>query len=60
MNQERKQQHDHEANTEPDSHDNRLERIVKHIEPPGRDVTDDDLRDPGRMTPDPKPVDNRS
>jgi hypothetical protein len=59
MNSEQ-QRHDHNANTQPDKHDNLLEKIVKHLEPPGRDVTDDDLRDPGRMTPNDKPVDNRS
>jgi hypothetical protein len=51
---------DHDANTQPDREDSKLERIVKHIEPPGRDVTDDDLKDPGRMTPGATPTDNRS
>jgi hypothetical protein len=51
---------DHEANTQPDRQDSKLERLVKHIEPPGRDVTDDDLKDPGRMTPDANRTDNRS
>ncbi|HYC42286.1 MAG TPA: hypothetical protein VEB70_04785 [Noviherbaspirillum sp.] len=50
----------HEANTQPDQEDSKLERLVKHIEPPGRDVTDDDLKDPGRMTPNSTPTDNRS
>ena len=51
---------DHDANTKPDRHDNMLERAAKHIDPPGRDVTDDDLKDPGRMTPAAPPADNRS
>lgn len=51
---------DHEANTQPDRQDSKLERLVKHIEPPGHDVTDDDLKDPGRMTPGAPPTDNRS
>jgi len=51
---------DHDANTEPDREDSTLERLVKHIVPPGRDVTDDDLKDPGRMTPDARPTDNRT
>ena len=59
MNQERKQ-HEHEADTQPDRRDSALERLVKHIEPPGREVTDDDVKDPGRMTPGQKHVDNRS
>lgn len=54
------QGHDHKANTEPDKKDSTVERIVKKVEPPGRDVTDDDLRDPGRMTPGAPPTDNRS
>lgn len=51
---------DHDAKTQPDRQDSKLERVVKHIEPPGRDVTDDDLKDPGRMTPASTPTDNRS
>lgn len=51
---------DHDANTQPDRQDSKLERLVKHIEPPGREVTDDDLKDPGRMTPGATPTDNRS
>lgn len=51
---------DREANTEPDQKDSALERAAKKIDPPGRDATDDDLRDPGRMTPDTPPADNRS
>jgi hypothetical protein len=51
---------DHEAKTQPDRHDSKLERVVKQVEPPGREVTDDDLKDPGRMTPGSVPTDNRS
>lgn len=52
--------HDHDANREPDSKDNKLERIVKQIVPPSQEVSDDDLKDPGRMTPAAPPTDNRS
>jgi hypothetical protein len=51
---------DHEANQEPDEQDTKLERIVKKIVPPSHEVTDDDLKDPGGMTPDAPPTDNRS
>jgi len=51
---------DHDANPQPDSKDSKLERLAKQIDPPGRDVTDDDLKDPGRMTPGAPPTDNRS
>jgi len=51
---------DHTANTVPDKDDSKLERIAKIVDPPGRDVKDDDLNDPGRMTPGAPPVDNRS
>lgn len=59
MNQESKQ-HEHEANTQPDRKDNVLERLAKLIDPPGREVPDEDLKDPGRMTPGQNRVDNRS
>jgi hypothetical protein len=54
------QQHDHHANRDRDKDDNSLERLAKAIDPPGREVTDDDLIDPGRMTPGQTRVDNRS
>lgn len=38
----------------------RLERIASRIDPPGREVRDEDLKDPGRMTPGAPPADNRS
>lgn len=38
----------------------RLENIASKIDPPGRDVSDEDLKDPGRMTPGAPPTDNRS
>lgn len=63
MNQESKQ-HEHEENTQPntqpDRKDNALERLAKLIDPPGREVPDEDLKDPGRMTPGQNRVDNRS
>lgn len=52
--------HDHKANNEPDKEDTKLERIAKKIDPPGREVTDDDLKNPGGMTPGATPTDNRS
>lgn len=54
------QQHDHHANRNPDKDDNVLERMAKIIDPPGREVSDDDLKDPGRMTPGSNRTDNRS
>lgn len=43
-----------------DPKDSKLERIAKQIVPPSQDVTNDDLKDPGRMTPAAPPTDNRS
>ncbi|NEX60538.1 hypothetical protein [Noviherbaspirillum galbum] len=54
------QLHDHHANRNPSPSDSRLENLAKRIDPPGREVTDDDLKDPGRMTPDSTRTDNRS
>lgn len=42
---------DHDAKIQPGRHDSKLEHLVKHIEPPGRDVTEEDLKDSGRMAP---------
>lgn len=53
-------QHEHEANRDPDKNESVLDRIAKTIDPPGREVSTDDLKDPGRMTPGAPPVDNRS
>lgn len=50
----------HSGHREPDKQDGALERLVKHIEPPGHEVSTDDLKDPGRMTPDSRRTDNRS
>ena len=38
----------------------KLERLARKIDPPSREVSDEDLRDPGRMTPNSTPTDNRS
>jgi hypothetical protein len=38
----------------------KLERLAKEIDPPSREIPDKDLKDPGRMTPDAPPADNRS
>lgn len=40
--------------------DTALERAAKKIVPPSHNVTTDDLKDPGRMTPNAPPTDNRS
>lgn len=40
--------------------ENIVERTARRIIPPGTDVNDEDLEDPGRMTPDAPPTDNRS
>jgi hypothetical protein len=37
-----------------------LEELAKKVDPPGREVSDDELKDPGRMTTGAPPVDNRS
>lgn len=42
------------------SDDNIVERTAKRIVPPGTDVDNKDIEDPGRMTPDASPTDNRS
>jgi len=45
---------------EEDEYGTRLEKAASKVEPPGREVSDDDIFDPGRMTPGAPPVDNRS
>lgn len=54
------QKHDDHANRDPDKHDSELEKLAKQVDPPGRETSDDDLRDPGNMTPDATPTRNRS
>lgn len=46
--------------TEEKEDDGLLERIAREIDPPGREVSDQDLKDPGRMTPGARPTVNRS
>jgi hypothetical protein len=53
-------QHDSKANPAPNKNDTALERLAKHVDPPGREVSDEDLKNPGQMTPGAPPVDNRS
>lgn len=48
------------TNTKPDQNDSTLDRIARTIDPSSHEVSDDDPRDPGRMTPDSPPTDNRS
>lgn len=45
---------------ETDEYGTRLEKVASKIVPPGHEVKDEDIFDPGRMTPDAPPVDNRS
>ncbi|HVL75231.1 MAG TPA: hypothetical protein VM406_04385 [Noviherbaspirillum sp.] len=45
---------------EADEYGTRLEKLIAYIEPPGHEVKDDDIFDPGHMTPGAPPVDNRS
>ena len=40
--------------------DNAVERIAKKIDPPGTEATNQDIKNPGEMTPDATPVNNRS
>jgi hypothetical protein len=40
--------------------DTPLEKLAKKIDPPSREVSDGELRDPGSATPGAPPVDNRS
>lgn len=48
------------AEQDKDKQEGKLEQLAKAIDPPGREVDERDLKDPGRMTPDAPPVDNRS
>jgi hypothetical protein len=57
MNQDRKDE-DQTKNQPQD--DSVLERIAKTIAPPSHEVSDDELKDPGKMTPDAPPTKNKS
>jgi len=53
----------HQPTSDPGSgkpDDNIIERTAKRIVPPSTDVDDEDIKDPGRMTPEASPTDNRS
>lgn len=50
----------HEAHQEPDEQDTKLERVIKKIVPPSHEPSDEDLKDPGNMTPNAPPTDNRT
>jgi hypothetical protein len=52
--------HERDANRKPDPKDSKLERIAEQIVPPSQEISDDDLKDPGKMTPAATPTDNRS
>ena len=45
---------------EAEQREGRMERLVRKAEPTGHRIRDDELRDPGAMTPDSPPTDNRS
>lgn len=52
--------HQREVDRDRDQKDSKLERVAKQIVPPSQEVSNDDLKDPGRMTPAAPPTDNRS
>ncbi|HEY4541724.1 MAG TPA: hypothetical protein VIG66_05045 [Noviherbaspirillum sp.] len=45
---------------EDDEYGTRLEKALSKVEPAGREVKDEDIMDPGHMTPGTRHVDNRS
>jgi hypothetical protein len=45
---------------EEDEYGTRLEKAASKIVPPSNEISDEDIFDPGRMTPGAPPVDNRS
>lgn len=53
-------QQNNETKKVPEKDDSALERIARKIAPPGHEPTDEDLKNPGAMTPDAAPTDNRS
>ncbi len=57
MNQDQKPSQD---TTKPQPNDTALERLARKIVPPSTEVDDKDLNNPGQMTPDAPPTDNRS
>jgi hypothetical protein len=59
-NQKQDDRKTHTLHKPPDKDDGKLERIAKTIDPSGKETTNEDLRDPGAMTPDAQPTDNRS
>lgn len=57
MNQDRK---DGDQTKNQPQDDSALERIAKTIAPPSHEVSDDELKDPGKMTPGAPPTKNKS
>ncbi len=57
MNQDRK---DGDQTKNQPQDDSVLERIAKTIAPPSHEVSDDELKDPGKMTPGAPPTKNKS
>jgi hypothetical protein len=45
---------------EPDLAKTKLGKLAQKIDPSSREISDQDLKDPGRMTPDTPPTKNRS
>jgi hypothetical protein len=54
------QRDEHQRNKHREGVDEKLERALRTIDPPGREVSDDELRDPGNAIPSRGPTDNRS
>jgi hypothetical protein len=57
MNQDRK---DGDQTKNQPQDDSVLERIAKTIAPPSHEASDDELKDPGKMTPGAPPTKNKS
>jgi len=51
---------DRKLHGRPEKDEGNLERMAKKIDPPGKEITNEDLRNPGATTPDATPTDNRS
>lgn len=67
MDQHRKDVESHTNRSDPHEHnkrsergDEQIERLMRNVDPPGREPSDDELIDPGRNSPDRGPADNRS
>jgi hypothetical protein len=59
QNQNQKQKDENQAEKQ-QKDDSVLERMAKTIAPPSHEVSDDELKDPGKMTPGAPPTKNKS